>query len=301
MKTQTATVDKPDTHPGLVKDAELSQAGQQTGTDIANRTTGSDVAVIDYGEDAGAGMQNLTRKEISIPFYRVLDPKSPQCKPAKAGGLGLKPGDIFNIASGEHYDGEMGIDFVPFYRDYNYPEFIPRNDDGSGGGFVGIRPADDELVLRLTAAQGAFKKLKTAEGTELAETYYLYILHLTEAGPLPAVVAFTSTQIKKYKNMFIARQRAIRYQGPNGPIEPPIYAHVWHLSTVYETKKGTELNWYGWVVKLKEEPSIKCRLSLQDPIYKLAKEMYKSVETGTTKADFSKTREAADTDEEIPF
>jgi hypothetical protein len=276
-------------------------ADQSAGTDVALRTTGSEVAVIDYGEDSGAGMENLSRKEISVPFYRVLDPKSPQCKPTKVGGLGLKAGDIYNTATGEHYDGEEGIYFVPFYRDHNYPEFIPRNDDGSGGGFVGIRAPDDELVLRLTAEQGEFKKLKTAEGTELAETYYLYILHITENGPIPAVVAFASTQIKKYRNSFIGRQRTIQYQGPTGIVKPPIYAHIWHLSTVYETKKGTELNWFGWVVKLKEEPSIKCRLSLQDPLYQMAKEMHNAVKGGDAKADFSKAKDAAGLDADIPF
>lgn len=273
----------------------------------ANASAGTDVMVYDFGDDAGAGMENVRKEERRIPFVVILDPKSPQCKPVSAGGVpNAKGGSFYNTATGEVYDGEKGFDFIPVYRDENFPEFIPREPDGSGGGFVGIRAKEDPLIDQLREKQGKFGKLKTADNTELVQTFYLYglILSPDDGTPSPAMLGFKSTQIKKYQGL-ITRQDAIQYPGKEGKMtKPPLWSHVWHVSSRYETNKGAN-SWYGYVIRLREEPSVKSLLKMTDPLYKLGKALFASIASGEKRADYegaAKTsQQSSQGDEEIPM
>lgn len=258
---------------------------------------GSELTIYDPGRDAGAGMENISRDEYAIPFIRVLDAKSPQCKPVAAGGVpGAKAGSIFNVSTGEVYDGEKGIEFIPVHRDHNFGEWIPRDESGGGGGFVGIRAHDDPLVLELRAKNGQFGKLPTSDGHELVEAFYIYGLLVADGMASPVLISFTSTQIKKYKN-FMTRVMGIQYQGPQGMVRPPMWAHRWRLTTGYESK-GT-FSWYGWKIALVEEPPIKSRLKLNDPLYVQGRELYETIKSG--RAVVKHDANEPGTDKDIPF
>jgi len=264
---------------------------------------GQEVTVYDPGSDAGAGMENVTRDEYAIPFIRILDAKSPQVSPPAAGGIpGAKPGSIFNVSTNEVYDGDKGVEFIPVHRDHHFVEWIPKKEDGSGGGFVGIRAVDDPLVTELRAKHGQFGKLPTSDGHELAETYYLYGLLVVEGMATPVLIGFSSTQIKKYRN-FITRVMGITYQGektaanPNGIIRPPMWAHRWRFQTVFE-KKGT-FSWYGWRIGLVEDPPLKSRLKTTDPFYIQGRELYNTIKEGRVVVKHDTEKQPVD--EEIPF
>lgn len=254
---------------------------------------GQEVAVYDPGQDAGAGMEDIDRSEYAIPFFIILDAKSRFVKPAEAGGTpGAKAGDLMNTSTGELYDGKEGVDFIPVSRDHHFVEWIPKNQDGSGGGFIGIRSPSDQLVEDLLAKHGQFKKLPTSDGHELVETFYLYGLVVHEGQASPVVVGFSSTQIKKYRN-FMTRAMGIEYQGPNGPVKPAMYAHLWHFSSMWE-KKGKAFEGYGWRIGLKEEPPIKSRLKLTDPLYLRAKELFNVIKSGKAVVKHDQERQPGD-------
>lgn len=279
---------------------------------------GTALVAADFGDDAGAGMENVDRGEYKIPFLRILDPKSPQLRPVNQGGIpGAVAGMILNTATNEVYK-ELLV--VPVHRDHNYVEYIKRNPDGSGGGFVGIRAKDDPVVIQLLAAQGKFKKLVTADEPphEIAETYYLYVLafpcatdektHITNpTGPaFFAMIGFASTQIKKYQN-FVGKTLGFQYAGPNGTTKtPPIWAHMWHATTQYE-QRGQQ-SWYGWVLRLRaknadgsEAPFPHSLIKKTDPLYQDAKNFRNSIVSGEAKADVGAEAAAAAPEEEIPF
>ena len=242
-------------------------------------------------------MEDVSREEYAIPFLIILDGKSRFVKPAEAGGIpGAKAGDLFNTSTNETYDGKIGLDFIPVARDHHFVEWIPKNQDGSGGGFVGIRAVDDPLVLELRAKHGQFGKLPTSDGHELVETFYLYGIIVQDGSPTPVLLGFSSTQIKKYKS-FMTRATNFQYQGPNGPVKPAIFAHMWHLTTVWE-KKGKSFEGYGWRIVLKEEPPIKSRLKLSDPLYIQAKEFHASIKSGRVVVKHERT---PGDDDEIPM
>lgn len=270
---------------------------------LAKDGTGSELELYDYSKDAGAGMENIGSDEYSIPFVKIVQTNSPTARPVAEGGLGAPVGSILNTATSEFYDGKIGVDFVPCYRGHNYVERMPFE---QGGQFIGIRAEDDPMVADLVAKHGKFKKLPGPNGAEIIEAYYLYWLMLidnTVAGRV--LVPFPSTQIKKYKG-FINRQLGIKYpqrdrDGRETLVNPPMWSHIWHACTVPEQKDQN--HWKGWRITLKEEPPIKSRLRLNDPIYVQGREFYDLVKAGITKVDYSKMaeREPGEEDEEIPM
>lgn len=297
----------PDTKHQQVADDQRPQPG-----------TGTDLSVVDFGEDAGVGMENVDQSEFKIPFVRILDAKSPQVKPANMGGVpGAVAGMFINIATGEVFKELL---FMPVHRDHYYVEYIKKNDDGSGGGFVGIRDVDDPLVLRLLAQQGKFKKLVTTDEPphEIVETFELKSIvmgaktdektHITERdGPaFCANLSFSSTQIPKYQTL-ITRYNAITYMGAdNTPTKPPLWAHMWHATSQYETKKTR--SWFGWVLRLwrkkpdgTELPTRESLVKRTDPLYIMAKEFYASIAAGKVKSDYKQAADLAADDGPIPF
>lgn len=318
--------------PANLPAATASYAGQQ-------------IAVYDYGRDAGAGMQNVTADEVRIPLFRVLQSNSPQCKPVSAGGVdGARASMLFNTSSLDFYDGEKGLGLIPCYRDHNYVEYIPRD---AGGGFVGIHSANEDIVDLLHAAYGRFGKLpiKTPAayaadlksmaqkkdfkeiklhgrkisideavahfselgfqgGTELTETFYLFSLLLpNEDMVIKGVVPFQSTQIGKYQS-FMDKHLSIKYPTgkPGEKVNPPIWAHRYQLTTLYQKHKRGEF--FGLQLRFAvENDNIKSRLPMSDPLYKEAREFYNLVAGGGAKADIETDTKSggADTDEEIPF
>lgn len=243
--------------------------------------------VIDYGDDVGAGMENITREEFKIPLVRILQSNSPQCKPVEGGGIeGAKADMILNTATGEMYDGKAGMGFIPVFRDHNFVEYITRDD---GGGFVGMYQPEDPFIAKLRGDQGSFGKLKhyndtVKKATEIAETFYLFGLLMPDADTvIQGVVPFVSTQISKYQS-FVTRYLGVVYpNGEGAKVRPPLWAHEWRLGTVFQpTKKG---DIFGWLLRLKEEPPIKSRLRLDDPIYQQARAFYDLLKEGAAKID----------------
>src|SRR5690606_11790789 len=134
-----------------------------------------------------------------------------------------------------------------------YVEWTPRD---SGGGFVGTYGINDPVVEKsLRAAKKRTGKIKVdgkEDGNDLVETYYLFCLarEAGEPGELAdgdwsqVVIAFSSTQIKKFKG-WMTRARSLLVQTPTGgKVNPPLWAHIYRLTTVPEKNQlGT---WYGW-------------------------------------------------------
>ena len=112
---------------------------------------------------------------------------------------------------------------------------------------------------------------------------------------------FTSTQISKYQN-FMTRYNSIRYPNAKGEkVLPPLWAHQYLLGTRPEkNKKGT---FQGWTLRLREEPPIKSRMALDDPLYGTASAFHTMLKEGNAKIDREAELKAGGekADDEIPF
>lgn len=266
---------------------EEKKPGQEVAT-AGNTAPALAGPAVDFGEDAGTGMENLKKSEMMIPFFNILQSNSPQCDETSATyNEDARPGMILNSATGELYSGKEGLQIIIVDRAHNFVEWVPRD---AGGGFVGIHDESEPIVQELRETQGEFGKLTLENGNDLVETYYLYVLVLTPSGELQrGVIMFKSTQIKKYRG-FMTRNAAITYAKAGSTsgerVRPPIWAHKWVIQTVAEkNKKGS---FYGWKIALAEEPPFKSLLAVNDPFYILAKEFNGLVRSGAVQADMSK-------------
>jgi hypothetical protein len=160
---------------------------------------------------------------------------------------GAEAGNIYNRATGML---RTNVVFVPCAREHCYVEWVPIE---KGGGKVGTFPIDDKRIAALRQEQG-FGKLKTPEGNEILETFYLYGYVLddqtTDPVPEPAVLAVKSSSITPYKQFF-NNVRAFLLRDEKGnlvrnaagqPINPPLFAHRVRVSALPKSKDGNDFH-----------------------------------------------------------
>lgn len=268
-----------------------TQTKEEPKVEEEKKVTGTEIAVYDYGEDMGRGLEEVDRGEFLIPIFRILEPLSPQCQDESEGGIpGARPGMIFNTSTQEVYQGREGFPFLPVARDYNYVEYVPRD---AGGGFVGIHKPDEPNIVQLVNKQGYFKKLVTDEGTEITETRYLYGLAFPDGmdAPTYAVLTFSGGRMQSYQN-FMTRLRGPGFSGrvnrgtDENPewvtVVPPLWAHLWHASTrPRKMRKGTISTWR---LSLEHDTPAASRLRMTDPLYAMGREFADLIASGRAKA-----------------
>lgn len=199
---------------------------------------GGALATYDYGADAGAGFEGTSGADLSIPFISILQSNSPQ---VEEDSDRYKPGMLVNTVTGDIIEADVGKQaagqvFLPVHKETAYVEWIPRD---SGGGFVGLHDPNGEVVKTAIAANGGSRigKLKVGDN-ELIETHYIYGLLLDETGSSTtgfAVVSFTSTKIKPYRD-FTTAMYTLKGR-------PPMFANRAILRTVKQkNEKGSFFN-----------------------------------------------------------
>lgn len=202
-------------------------------TELAEQPKAGALAnIYDYGSEAGSGFENQTSADVKLPFITVLQDLSPQTKKNKPEFIqGAEPGILINTVTLELMPD--GVDFVPATTEHVFVEWVPRN---SGGGFVGKHAPNSDIVAQARAESKEFGKLKTANGNDLIETFYVYGIAISNGMPIPAVVAFSSTKIKVYKR-WMTRVRTFQIDVNGRRQVPPLFAHLARIGTVPETNK----------------------------------------------------------------
>lgn len=246
------------------------------------------VVAFDFGEDAGAGFENQTADDTSVPFLNIIQSNSPIVNENEA----ARPGMLINTVTKEMYSGKTGVWFVPCYTRHVYTEFAPRN---SGGGFKGMHELDSPIVLaaleRNKREKGDFGDYYTEDnkgGNELIETFYVYGCIVDETSVLTmVVVAFTSTKIKIYKN-WMTRCRTFQVPTPDGRKQSvPMFANLTVITTEFEKRPSGDS--YNFRVASAVNNDLAASLMApDDPRYLQAKAFKAMVEAGTAKIDYNK-------------
>ena len=247
---------------------------------------------MDFSGDAGQGFENTSMDDFVVPFLTILQKMSPVCDEDDPAHIdGAKPGLFFNLSTQQVYE-ELII--VPAAYQRMFAEWVPRE---SGGGFRGHHLPESPEVS--SAQRDDHGKFVLKNGNHLTDTRYHFVLLLSNGRPDRAVIAMSSTQIKKSR-LWMTAMRNLEMTTPDGKkFTPPMFSHVYRLTTVAESNdQGT---WKGY--------KIECARSLtkeEGNVYQAAKDFRKEVESGRIKVEESE-RGASESnanprdDDGIPF
>lgn len=247
-------------------------------------------AVYDFGEDGPASAE-ITRDEITIPFLTVLQALSPQVA-GEAPVEGAAPGKLFNTVTGEMFDADTGVIFVPACRHYTFVEWIPRD---NGGGFVAMHEPTSDVVTDAKNRSEQFGVYSTPEGNDLIETFYLYGVLVSEDGEVtgPVCIAATSTKITPYKKIMTAMGGIMVPTADGGKMNPPLWANALRITAI-NTKNRSGQPYKNFAFTHVNGDPAKSILPPTHPAYVAARELRTQITSGAAKADVE-TERAADT------
>lgn len=244
----------------MTKEAQSTEVAAKKQAELAMATA--------MQEDAGAGFEEASSTSYAIPFLQILQSGSPQCKKSDGAYIkGAEEGMFFNTVTQELYDGEKGIIVIPCHFSQRMVEWKPRE---SGGGFVA-----EHMVGEHPATQKDDKNRDILpNGNTLVDTRNHYVLIQTDDGLTPAIIAMTSTQLKKSRQ-WMSKMQGIKIKGADGSFSPaPMMSRKYKLTTSAESNdKGS---WFGFRVELE---------GLVEDVneYNAAKEFRNAVRSGLAK------------------
>jgi hypothetical protein len=111
---------------------------------------------------------------------------------------------------------------------------------------VAIYPATSDVLSRTHREPGDNKDYLDS-GNYIENTANHYVMVMNDDGiPEPALITMKSTQLKKSRK-WNSMMMSTKLMGKNGPYTPPMYSHLYRLTTQAESNdKG---KWYGWEVE----------------------------------------------------
>ena len=210
---------------------------------IAKRGETSLATAASFEAQSAAGFEEADDDAYSIPFLAMLQSGSPQCKRSEGAFIkGAEEGMVMNTVTQELIDmsEDAGVVIIPVHYRRVFGKWKPRDE---GGGFLGEISPGDALIETAERDGG---KLVLPDGNHLVDTRKHYVLLVNfEAKTFDAaIIAMTSTQIKKSRNI-MTRLRNLKLRGENGGFfTPPMYANVLRLESTPEN--NDQGSWMGW-------------------------------------------------------
>ena len=256
-------------------------------TPAKKKTNGSAVTVLDetmFEADAGKGLENIGAEDLALPFLKVLSRQDPVLD-----DLDAKAGDIYNTVTNEVFSGKEGVLVIPCAFQKRFIQLAPRG--GGSGAPMGIFGPGEARPATERSTEDNNDYVVGGTGDYIEQTAQHYVLLLSGEGSERALVAMKSTQLKKsrkWMSMILSRQM----QGIKGPFTPPMFSHVYRLTTVsQENSKGS---WHGWEVALDGQ--------VRDlNLYHAAKVFGDSVDSGNIEVRHQQEGSSESLDDSIPF
>lgn len=205
-------------------------------TDVVKKeAAGLPAVAMDFAADAMMGFENVTAKDVAIPYLKILQALSPELRGVTK-VPGAEEGMVMNTVT-----NQMMSNFrvIPCAFRKSYVEWTPRE---AGGGLV--REHDDDSILSQTKKNERGQDV-LPNGNLIVTTAYHYVLVVTESGVERAVMAMSSTQLKKSRR-WLGQQMAIQVKVGDKTFTPPPFSHTYHVATSMETKDTN--SWFGWVI-----------------------------------------------------
>lgn len=259
-------------------------ASKTTGTQVAPKSGGSSVPAhlrSKIKEDAGKGVSE-DQDDSLVPMIVVLQAQSPQCIKQKPEYIkGAEAGDIW-MKNAPHpiVKGTEGLIFQPCAFWKNVGEWIPRNKDGSGGGFVAIHDTmPDDMVEKDDPDNPDRKRTMSPRGTEYVETRnHAGIAYTDDGQAFPYLLPLSSSGHSVSRQWtFMMKTKSI-----DGD-KVPSFAVLYRLKTIMRTK-GNQ-TWF--VIDPKEGGADGETLWATEEQYEAGKALHVAFAKGEKKADTS--------------
>jgi hypothetical protein len=150
----------------------------------------------DYEGDTG-GYEDMTGATQSVPFIRLLQELSPQCRIKKEEYIeGAAPGMLVNTVTNKLY--KTPVRFVVGKFERYYMEWKPNR-----GGLAGIHAVDvvEDRIGRDLIADEGFKIVDPRSGNEFSDTYVYYVILPDHMEDGVCILSLSSSSLKEAKKL----------------------------------------------------------------------------------------------------
>ena len=219
----------------------------------------------DFESVAKAGLEGVSQEDLATPRLKILQKMSPDLDTVE----GAKAGMILDTVNNKLYDGNKGILLLPVAYQRQYTEWQDR---GQGTGApVSVYDANSDILSKTVRDDQKKDRLPNGNYVETAGNHFVIVVEDEKNGiGQPALITLKSTQLKKSRK-WNSMMLNIKIQGSNGPFTPPMYSHLYRLTTV---KEGNDFgDWFG--INIEKERMLENRT-----LFSMAKEFANSVTKG---------------------
>jgi len=197
-------------------------------------------------EFGGAGLENITSENMSMPFIKLISDASPERKKMNEKYIeGADTGMIANTITKKLYDGSKGSVCVPCFYKFEYVEWQQRGQGQTAP--VTSYPADSDILSKTTRSMDNRDVLPN--GNYIEGTNYHFVLVLNEDGTpdTTGLITMSRTQSKKSRKWNSMMKAMPKIQNAKGDfVSQPSFFNSYRLSTTQETNsKGS---WTSWII-----------------------------------------------------
>ena len=244
---------------------------QQETRDVTVKKEGNLPAKIDFISDAGAGLENIDKDDLALPFLKLLQSGSDETKKKHANYVeGAEAGMFYNTVTKKLYNGEKGIEVIPCYYKLTYPEWAPfERKEGRP-----VSPDRGPEILAKTKKDSSGKDCLD-NGNQIIKTANHFVI-INGEKPEKALMAMKSTQLKVSRgwNSIIKDEFETDPQTKKS-IPAPSFSRIYKLNSVENSGSFT---WHGYKVSLLRKVD-------NAAIYQMAREFHNSLKASSAKAE----------------
>ena len=239
--------------------------------DVTVKKEGNLPAELNFIQDAGAGLENMDKDDLALPFLKLLQTGSDETKKKHANYVeGAEAGMFYNTVTKKLYSGEKGIEVIPCFYKLTYPEWAPfERKEGRP-----ISPDRGPEILAKTKKNSSGKDV-LENGNEIIKTANHFVI-INGERPEKALMAMKSTQLKVSRgwNSIIKDEFETDPQTKKS-ISAPSFSRIYKLNSVENSGSFT---WHGYKVSLLRKVD-------NTAIYQMAREFHNSLKASNAKAE----------------
>ena len=244
---------------------------QQATRNVTEKKEGNLPAKIDFVSDAGAGLENIDKDDLALPFLKLLQSGSDETKKKHANYVeGAEAGMFYNTVTKRLYDGEKGIEIIPCFYKLTYPEWAPfERKEGRP-----VNPDRGAEVLAKTKKDSSGKDVLD-NGNQIIKTANHFVI-INGEKPEKALMAMKSTQLKVSRGWNSLMQDQFEMDPKtNKNVPAPMFSRIYKLNSVENSGSFT---WHGYKVSLLGKVD-------NAAVYQMAREFHNSLKKSSAAAE----------------